>query len=168
MHADKLGADVLEVGSRQHGGAWWVNNRDLEQGRWTGLDMQDGPGVDVVADVLAMPDEWAGRFSAVLCSEVLEHLRYPLASLQAMRIVIEPGGWIIVTTLTAFPIHGFPDDYWRFTESGLSLMLRDAGFVEIETATAGEVRFTLNDHGEPHNVVMTCPMHVFAVARRST
>ena len=166
-HADKLGNDVLEVGSRQHEAAWWVDNRDLQQGRWTGIDMQAGPGVDLVADVLAMPDEWAGRFSGVLCSEVLEHLRYPLASLQSMRITLKPGGWIVVTTLTAFPIHGFPDDYWRFTESGLRLLLEDAGFAEIETGSAGEVHFRLNDHGEPRNVIRACPMHVFAVARRS-
>jgi hypothetical protein len=37
-HADKLGDDVLEVGSRLHiPGAWWCVNRDLARGAWLGI-----------------------------------------------------------------------------------------------------------------------------------
>jgi hypothetical protein len=74
-HADKLGDDVLETGSRIHrSGCWWLVNRDLARGAWTGIDMQSGDGVDQVADIHALPQEWEGRFSGVLCSEVLEHV----------------------------------------------------------------------------------------------
>lgn len=166
-HAELLGTDVLEVGSRCHDGAWWCNNRDLARGRWLGVDMQAGDGVDLVASIDQLPymTGFADRFSGVLCSEVLEHVRHPWHALPNLRAVLQPGGWIIITTLTAFPIHAFPDDYWRFTESGLSAMLTDAGFVDIETGTAGEVNFELNDHD--HVIARRiCPIHVFALARR--
>ena len=165
-HADKLGDDVLEVGSRMtNAESWWIVNRDLAQGAWTGIDMQEGHGVDLVADIHALPGEWGGKFSGVLCSEVLEHVRRPWVALPELRRVIRPGGWIVVTTLFAFPEHGFPDDFYRYTRNGLAGLLEDAGFTDIETAYAGEFRLMLDDHGEGPVNRRDIPMHVFAVAR---
>lgn len=165
-HADKLGDNVLEVGSRLHvPGAWWCVNRDLARGAWTGIDMQPGTGVDAVADIHELPHDWSGRFSGVLCSEVLEHVRRPVRGLTELRRVTAPGGWIVVTTLFCFPEHGFPDDYFRFTRNGLAEVLAEAGWVDIETAYAGEVPMVLNDHGEGMVNRRRVPMHVFAVAR---
>jgi SAM-dependent methyltransferase len=166
-HAGKLGDDVLEVGSRMtNEKAWWIVNRDLAAGAWTGIDMQGGYGVDIVADIHDLPAEWAGRFSGVLCSEVLEHVARPWVALPMLARVIRPGGWIVVTTLTAFPLHGFPDDFYRYTRSGLELLLRDAGFVDVESENAGEFIVRLNDHGEPNESRGRLPIHVFAVGRK--
>lgn len=164
-NANLLGGNVLEVGSRMTSpDCWWINNRDLSKGEWTGIDMQEGHGVDLVADIHDLPEEWSTKFSSVLCSEVLEHVARPWVALPKLRNVIQPGGYIVITTLTCFPIHGYPDDYYRYTESGLRLLLEDAGFTDIQTASAGEVKFTLNDHGG-RDVVKTAPIHVFAVAK---
>jgi ubiquinone/menaquinone biosynthesis C-methylase UbiE len=166
-HADKLGNDVLEVGSRMtNDKAWWIVNRDLAKGDWLGIDMQEGHGVDQVADIHNLPKAWDNRFSAVLCSEVLEHVARPWIALPKLYDVIQPNGWIVVTTLTSFPIHGFPDDYYRYTRSGLALLLADAGFKDIHTENANEVQIRLNDHGEEHMTRCTLPIHVFAVARK--
>lgn len=165
-HADKLGDDVLEVGSRMtNEKAWWIVNRDLAQGAWMGIDMQSGNGVDQVADIHELPAEWDGRFSGVLCSEVLEHVARPWLALPKLRQVIRPGGWIVITTLFAFPEHGFPDDYYRYSQSGLKLLLEDAGFRNVQTEYAGEVALKLNDHGESGFCDRKLPMHVFGVAQ---
>lgn len=165
-HADKLGGDVLEIGSRlTNPAAWWIVNRDLARGRWTGMDMQPGHGVDVVADMHSLPPEWAGRFSGVLCSEVLEHVARPWVALPKLREVIRPGGWAIFTTLFAFPEHGFPDDYYRYSRSGLRLLLEDAGFTNVQTEYAGSVALELNDHGERGMQRRELPMHVFGIAQ---
>jgi hypothetical protein len=165
-HADKLGDDVLEIGSRMtDAGAWWIVNRDLAQGKWTGCDMQPGHGVDVVADIHQPPEEWRGRFSGILCSEVLEHVARPWVALPKIREMMRPDGWLIVTTLFAFPEHGFPDDYYRYSQSGLRLLLADAGFKNIHTEYAGAVRLDLNDHGERGTQRRDLPMHVFGVAQ---
>jgi SAM-dependent methyltransferase len=166
-HADKLGDDVLEVGSRLHNpDAWWLVNRDLRQknGGWTGIDMQEGDGVDHLADIHDLPVEWFERFSSVLCSEVLEHVARPWLALPELRRVIRPGGYIIVTTLTSFPIHGFPDDFYRYTPSGLRLLLEDAGFSEVETENAGSIRIQIDDHGAGI-ATRDLPMHVFGIGR---
>jgi len=165
-HADKLGDDVLEVGSRlTNADAWWIINRDLAKGKWTGIDMQEGHGVDQVVDIHNPPAEWTGRFSGVLCSEVLEHVARPWLALPKLREVMQPGGWLVVTTLTSFPIHGFPDDFYRYTPSGLKLLLEDAGFKNVVTENAGHIEIKLNDHGEAGFCTRQLPLHVFGVAQ---
>jgi hypothetical protein len=165
-HSDKLGDDVLEVGSRMTiPDAWWIINRDLAKGKWLGIDMQEGPGVDQVVDIHSPPAEWTGRFSGVLCSEVLEHVARPWLALPKLREIMQPGGWMVVTTLTSFPIHGFPDDYYRYTPSGLKLLLEDAGFKNVATENAGHIEIQLNDHGEAGFCTRQLPMHVFGVAQ---
>lgn len=164
--AHLLGTDVLEIGSRMtNSNAWWIVNRDLAAGRWTGCDMQAGHGVDVVADIHEPPSEWHGRFTGILCSEVLEHVARPWVALPKIKSIIQPGGWLVVTTLTSFPIHGFPDDYYRYTTSGLRLLLEDAGFKNVHTENAGEIEIKLNDHGEAGFCTRNLPMHVFGVAQ---
>ena len=165
-NAAGLGDDVLEIGSRIHDPkAWWCTNRDLARGQWTGIDMQPGQGVDRVADMHALPAEWGGRFSGVVCSEVLEHVARPWVALPELRRVMQPGALVVVTTLFAFPEHGYPDDYYRYSRQGLALLLADAGFTDVATEYAGEVPLDLNDHGEPGMVRRRLPMHVFAVGR---
>lgn len=165
-HAEGLGKDVLEVGTRQHDpAAWWVTNRDLALGEWTGIDMQDGPGVDAVADLHTLPPRWDNRFTGVICSEVLEHVARPWLALPKLRRAMKTGGLALFTTLFAFPEHAFPDDFYRYSRNGLRLLLEDAGFKNVETEYAGGQLFTLNDHGESHETNLVVPMHVFAVAR---
>ena len=164
-HADKLGDNVLEVGSRLHDPrATWLNNRDLARGMWTGIDMQPGLNVDQVADIHALPflDK---TFSGVLCSEVLEHVKRPWVALPELRRVIRPGGWVVITTLTSFPIHGFPDDYYRYTASGLKLLMEDAGFKNVDTYNDGELEIKINDHGEAGFCTRKLPIHVFGVGQ---
>lgn len=165
QHADKLGTDVLEVGSRLHNpAAWWINNRDLARGEWTGLDMQPGHNVDVVGDIHAPPADWRGRFTGVLCSEVLEHVARPWIALPKLREVIRPGGWIVVTTLLTFHVHGYPDDYYRFTESGLRVLLGDAGFVDLAIEYGGDTILELKNHDQ--NVFRKrVPLQIFEVGR---
>jgi len=164
--AHLLGNDVLEIGSRMtNANAWWIVNRDLAQGNWIGCDMQPGHGVDVVADIHNPPAEWHGKFTGILCSEVLEHVARPWVALPKIKEMMQPGGWLVVTTLTSFPIHGFPDDYYRYTTSGLRLLLEDAGFRNVHTENAGEIEIKLNDHGEAGFCTRQLPLHVFGVAQ---
>lgn len=165
-HADLLGDNVLEVGTRLPSmDAWWANNRGLARGQWLGLDAMAGPNVDVVGDVYALPREWDRQFSGVVCSEVLEHLARPWRALPELQRVLQPSGWIVITTLFAFPEHHYPDDYYRYSRSGLTILLQDAGFEQIAVDYDGDVRVRLNDHGEPVDSVLSMPIHTFAVAQ---
>jgi SAM-dependent methyltransferase len=161
-----LGDDVLEVGSRIHNpNCWWINNRDLAKCKWTGVDMQTGIGVDIVADIHALPDTWTNKYTGVLCSEVLEHVQRPWVALPELFRVIRPGGTIIITTLFCFHIHGYPDDYYRYTDSGLKVLLSDAGFVDINTKYGGNEVLHLKNHNDTV-ILKNAPHQIFAIARK--
>jgi 2-polyprenyl-3-methyl-5-hydroxy-6-metoxy-1,4-benzoquinol methylase len=93
-------------------------------------------------------------FDLVVSSEVIEHLYFPRKLLQNARLVLRPGGTIIVTT----PYHGYLknlalslfnkwDDHhtvhWDgghikfFSERTLTAFLEEAGFTEIRFSNAG-------------------------------
>ena len=45
--------------------------------------------------------------------------------------VLKQGGVVIITASgIGFPLHEYPNDFWRFTAAGLKILLKD--FVKIE------------------------------------
>jgi SAM-dependent methyltransferase len=84
-----------------------------------GVDMQSGPGVDRVLDLEeALPAD-LGAFAHVECMSVLEHSRRPWLLAANLERLLEPGGSIFVAVPFVWRVHGYPDDYWRFTASGV-------------------------------------------------
>lgn len=163
-YASGLGTNVIEVGSRLPAkNAWWADNRGLHPtATWTGVDFLEGLGVDVLGDAEKLPFD-PNRFTGAVCSETLEHVRRPWVAMSELVRVTQPGGLVLVTTMTAFPIHDYPNDYWRFTSEGLRVLMEDAGLTRVETFSDGNVVFQLNDHGEPGHVRKDCPIHVFGL-----
>ena len=159
-------APVLEVGSRNVNGTV----RPLfPQAGYLGIDLVDGPGVDLVADILKVGDRFNAQFSTVVCCETLEHVKEPWAAIDTMALALRPGGLLIVTWCFAFPLHdaeidkGQSGDYGRTTPSGLDYLLRRAGLVDVVIATEGV--------GRPRNSPPTeqdwqYPVGVFGHGRR--
>lgn len=106
---------VVEIGSYQVDGDRNVDLRSLFPGReYIGCDMRDGPGVDRVEQLEAMtfPDAAAGT---VLCLNVIEHAWEFRKGVDEIRRITAPGGVALMTTAFAIRVHGYPEDYWRFT-----------------------------------------------------
>lgn len=82
-----------------------------------GCDLQPGDGVDEVQDLhdLKLPDDSVGT---ALLFDTIEHVRVPWRALAEVRRCLQPGGVVVMTSHWYFPIHAYPDDYWRFTASG--------------------------------------------------
>lgn len=98
---------------------------------YIGADVVDGPRVDVVCPLehLAFEDE---RFDVVLCTQVLEHVRDPIASLREAARVLKPRGVLLASTHGTYPYHPHPTDYWRWTQDGLRALVDDAGLLRLE------------------------------------
>ncbi|MEO1083898.1 MAG: methyltransferase domain-containing protein, partial [Acidobacteriota bacterium] len=81
---------------------------------YLGCDMQEGPGVDRVEDLhdLTFADGEVGTF---VLADTLEHVRDPQRAMAEVRRTLKPGGVVLFTSVFAFPIHDYPNDFWRFT-----------------------------------------------------
>lgn len=107
---------TLVVGSKIYGHK--PDRRKLYE-QAVGIDMQAGEGVDVVADLEEPMSDLVGYFRHVECMSVLEHARRPWLLAANVQRMLSTGGSIFVTAPFVFRQHGYPDDYWRFTLSGL-------------------------------------------------
>ena len=97
---------------------------------YTSMDLVDTPIVDIVCDAEDMPVEDCS-YDLVLCTQVLEHCNNPQGIVDECHRVLKPGGSLIVTVPSAYPVHGYPADNWRFMPDGLRHLLRAFSEVEV-------------------------------------
>jgi SAM-dependent methyltransferase len=76
------------------------------------------PFVDVVADAHNIPFE-DSFFDVVLSEFMIEHVKDPSRVCSEISRVLKPGGTLYVSYPFIHPYHSFPNDYFRFTHSGL-------------------------------------------------
>ncbi len=112
------------------------------------IDVDPSRKPDIVADAEALPFA-DGEFEGVLCTEVLEHVKHPSQAIAEMHRVLAPGGKLILTTRFVYPIHDAPNDYWRFTKYGLSMLFEEWDIEELvaETRTFSTVAVLLQRIG---------------------
>ncbi len=84
---------VVEFGSRDVNG---TIRPLLGQADYTGVDIEEGPNVDVVMDATL----WEGKADIILCLEVLEHTPDLKGFAQAIVSNLNPNGIALVTCAT--------------------------------------------------------------------
>eukprot|EP00928_Gymnodinium_smaydae_P016475 TRINITY_DN16184_c0_g1_i1.p1 TRINITY_DN16184_c0_g1~~TRINITY_DN16184_c0_g1_i1.p1 ORF type:complete len:524 (+),score=109.45 TRINITY_DN16184_c0_g1_i1:49-1572(+) len=96
-------------------------------------------GVRYRADILraneTMPAE---SFFLVACLQVFEHLRRPWEAMHQLRYLLEPGGYVAWSAPAVSPLHGVPDDYYRYTPQGAVSLAVDAGLDVVELYAPGD------------------------------
>ena len=138
--AASLGPDaaVLEVGTRQSVAGVSTHHRAMvplvPRAGYVMADVEAGADVDCVADLHALPDDWSGRFDAVLAIAVFEHLERPWLAATEIARILKPGGRCYVATHQTFPLHGYPSDFFRFSREALALLFADAGLAVLDVA----------------------------------
>ena len=118
-----LAEPIVEFGSMQVEAGQPNDLRRLFAGRdFIGTDMRAGPGVDRVEDLrgLTFGD---GEVGTALCLDTLEHCADPAGACRELHRVVGGGGLCVVSSVMFFPVHGYPQDYWRFTPEGLRVLL---------------------------------------------
>jgi SAM-dependent methyltransferase len=94
------------------------------------MDLVDTPIVDIVCNAEEMPVDDCS-YDLVLCTQVLEHCTNPQRIVDECHRVLTPGGTLIVTVPSVYPVHGYPADNWRFMPDGLRHLLRAFSQVEV-------------------------------------
>jgi SAM-dependent methyltransferase len=110
----------------------FANLRPFFQGKmYIGADMRNGPGVDVILNLhnIDLPNESVGT---VIAMDTLEHAEFPRKALEEIHRILKPDGLVIISSVMYFPIHDYPNDYWRFTPEAFKSLLKpfDLSFVE--------------------------------------
>jgi SAM-dependent methyltransferase len=127
--AVELPGPIVEFGALQWPGQDPGDMRPLFPGReYIGTDMSEGPGVDRVEDLRALTFADASVGTA-LCLDTLEHCADPPQACRELARVVADGGVCVITSVMLFGIHGYPNDYFRFTPEGFREML--GGFDDV-------------------------------------
>lgn len=71
-----------------------------------------------------------GFYDAAICTQVVQYLAEPEVELEYLRSYIRPGGLLLMTGPTNWPIVE-KEDLWRFTPAGITLVLERAGWNDI-------------------------------------
>lgn len=114
---------VIELGSYYLPGWQYLSDlRPYFSGlEYIGCDIRQGLGVDRIEDAesLTFPDGHAG---AVLMLDMLAHTPHPQRAVDEARRILAPDGLLAISVPFSYRISAFPDDYWRFTASGLQVL----------------------------------------------
>jgi SAM-dependent methyltransferase len=67
-------------------------------------------------------------FDVIIAEQVFEHLRDPYAAARNVRSMLSDRGVFLISTPFLIQVHGFPDDFTRWTPNGLRAFLETCGF----------------------------------------
>ncbi len=105
------------------------------------VDMRDGAGVDVradLADAADLPRLRARRPQALLCCNILEHVADPYLLARHCLDLLESGGLVFVTVPFSYPHHRDPiDTMYRPSPSELATLFAGARLLEAAIIGAG-------------------------------
>ena len=121
--------------------------------QYIGTDFAAGDDVDVVADAHCLADIFRARhFDLVLSCSIYEHLARPWIVTNEIAKILRPGGWLFIQTHHSFPLHAYPNDYFRFSADGLKVFVEDAGLAVLSFGHSFPARIfsdRLSGLGEP-------------------
>jgi SAM-dependent methyltransferase len=110
---------------------------------YVGVDMVENPVAELLGPIEALPVE-DGSFDVVLCTQVLEHSDDPAQAVKELRRVTAPGGRVLASTHGTWVYHPSPQDYWRWTHTGLERLFHQNGeWASVEVRAAQGTAATL-------------------------
>lgn len=101
-----------------------------------GLDIDEPAKPDVLGDALYLPFVDAS-VPFVHCEALLEHVPEPHRVVNEVYRVLQTGGQAFFYVPFLYPYHESPDDYFRFTKSGMVYLCRDFSQIQIQAADDG-------------------------------
>ena len=125
--------DVLDVGSYDVNGTHKGNFADNPNWKYTGIDVEAGPNVDIVAINeynLGLPDE---SYDVVISGSTAEHVKNIFDWVKEIARVTKKGGLVCIITPSRIDEHRFPVDCWRIMPDGMIYMFEVANLINIRS-----------------------------------
>lgn len=159
----RLQAPVCQIGARAQmidaQRLTWRSRVESRGLRFIGADLEPGDNVDAVFDLCAPLPEIekalapvldGQRLNALICAHLLEHVRRPWVAAGNLEALLAPGGLLFVQVPWVQAFHAFPDDFFRFSLSGLIELF--PGLTLLDAFTSGgsnDVAYRLHRDGKP-------------------
>lgn len=100
---------------------------------YIGCDIRKGLGVDKIMDVCdtGLPSNSIGT---ILVLDTFEHVKYLWKGIEECIRILKPNGVLIISFPFYYPIHNYPNDYWRVTPEGLGVLLEglESSYVDFK------------------------------------
>lgn len=133
----RTGLLVLDTGAGESGLRRFFRNCSyLALDLAAGDSEWDYSGLDVIGDLNTVPIA-SDNVDVVLNFQVLEHVNNPGQVIQELYRVLKPGGKLCLTAPQGWHEHQQPYDFFRFTRFSLGMMLKKAGFMNVEISPMG-------------------------------
>jgi SAM-dependent methyltransferase len=128
------GKDVVDLGGKRVGPRGDFRPPFDQVRSWRFVNIQPKTRPDMLADVSFLPLRSA-CCDVVICTEVIEHLRYPAAAAAEMARILRPGGQVFASIPFMYCVHGDPQDFQRYTPDGIRRLF--AEFREVSVVPMG-------------------------------
>jgi SAM-dependent methyltransferase len=116
-----LTGKVLDVGCGSAPYRIWCSST----AEYIGLDVVDGPEVDVCVKEGEMWELDQSYFDSVMSTQVLEHVKDLQFTVDEIDRVLKPGGTVVLAFPFLYNEHGAPWDYRRFTKHYASSLFQN-------------------------------------------
>jgi SAM-dependent methyltransferase len=113
----ELAIEAIDIGAYDVNGSYRTLF-DSPKWRYTGVDLEKGPGVDVVLNSPYRFPFASRSVDVIVSGQAFEHVEYFWMSWLEMIRVLKPGGLIFLIAPSRGPEHRYPQDCWRFYPDG--------------------------------------------------
>lgn len=107
------------------------------------IQNHDGYGkIDFVSDILdiPVPDE---SYDVIICSEVIEHVPYPVSAIKEISRILKPGGTLLITAPMQSGLHQEPYHFYGgYTKYWYKKFLTKNKFTELNIEPNGSLHTT--------------------------
>ena len=121
---EKDNYSILDVGSYNVNGSY-KELFEEERFSYIGLDMEQGPNVDIVP---ASTYEWKeiedDTYDVVISGQAFEHIEFFWLTMTEIARVTKKNGLICIIAPNGFEEHRYPVDCWRFHTDGMIALTR--------------------------------------------
>ena len=145
IRKNKISGNVIDIGSGYRSNRIEILRINKELDVKT-VDCNPNVGADFLLKAEFMDRIADNAYDCAVCTELLEHTENPIIVLKEIKRILKPDGLLVLSVPFAVEIHERKSlkDYWRFTPSGLLLLLEQCGFHTIKIDMIGEKRAPIN------------------------
>ncbi len=134
----EINLKILDIGAYDSSGTNYNYGRFLKEEKWQyyGMDIQEGPNVDIVlSDVYNWFEIENESYDVVISGQAFEHMEFFWKAIEEIERILKPEGLCCIIVPSSGPVHKNPFDCYRFTEDGVKAIAEYAGLKVIEAYT---------------------------------